>query len=111
MKPTVKSKRTAEQRARKKLSGAITPPIRSALPLGCGYFRCSWLDFMLSRDNIKFASRNTAEWTVNGFKITMYKADHPPLHCHVRKDGNFIGKRHKAQANAAIAKWRRENGI
>ena len=52
-----------------------------------------------------------AEWTVNGFKITMYKADHPPLHCHVRKDGNFIGKRHKAQANAAIAKWRRENGI
>ena len=33
-----------------------------------------------------------AEWTVSGFKITMYKADHPPLHCHVRKDGDFIGK-------------------
>ena len=33
-----------------------------------------------------------AEWTVGGFKITMYKADHPPLHCHVRKDGKFIGK-------------------
>ena len=65
-----------------------------------------------------------AEWTVSGFKITMYKADHPPLHCHVRKDGNFIGKydlenniwmvgpkRHKAQANAAIGKWRRQYGI
>src|SRR2546421_603084 len=26
-----------------------------------------------------------AEWTVSGFKITMYKADHPPLHCHVPK--------------------------
>ena len=23
-----------------------------------------------------------AEWTINGFKITMYQADHPPLHCH-----------------------------
>ena len=58
------------------------------------------------------------------FKITMYKADHPPLHCHVRKDGNSIGKfnletntwmtgpkRHKAQANAAIARWRKEYGI
>jgi hypothetical protein len=33
-----------------------------------------------------------AEWTVNGFKITMYKGDHPPLHCHVRKDGRVIGK-------------------
>ncbi len=33
-----------------------------------------------------------AEWTVRGFKITMYKVDHPPLHCHVRKDGRFIGK-------------------
>ena len=65
-----------------------------------------------------------AEWTVNGFKITMYKADHPPLHCHVRKDGVFIGKfnletgtwmtgpkRHKAQANVVIARWMRENGI
>ena len=65
-----------------------------------------------------------AEWTVGGFKITMYQADHPPLHCHVRKDGRFIGKfdlesavwmtgpkRHKRQATAAIAKWRRENGI
>jgi hypothetical protein len=65
-----------------------------------------------------------AEWTIRGFKITMYKADHPPLHCHVRKDGKSIGKfdletgtwmtgpkRHKAQANAAIARWRRENGI
>jgi hypothetical protein len=65
-----------------------------------------------------------AEWTVRGFKITMYQADHPPLHCHVRKDGKFIGKynleagtwmtgpkRHKAQANAAIKRWRRENGI
>ena len=31
-----------------------------------------------------------AEWTIRGFKITMYKADQPPLHCHVRKDGNFI---------------------
>src|SRR5437667_8208775 len=42
------------------------------------------------------------------------------LHCHVRKDGKFIGKfnleagtwmsgpkRHKAQANAAIKRWRR----
>src|SRR5438094_9332726 len=59
-----------------------------------------------------------AEWTINGFKITMYQADHPPLHCHVRKDRNFIGKfnletgtwlsgpkRHKAQAEAAIARW------
>ncbi len=65
-----------------------------------------------------------AEWTVNGFKITMYKADHPPLHCHVRKDGCSIGKfnleagkwmigprRHKKQADAAIAKWRKDNGI
>jgi hypothetical protein len=65
-----------------------------------------------------------AEWTVRGFQITMYKVDHPPLHCHVRKDGKFIGKfnletgmwmagprRHKARANAAIRKWRRENGI
>jgi hypothetical protein len=65
-----------------------------------------------------------AEWTVRGFKIAMYKADHAPLHCHVRKDGHFIGKfdlesgtwmtgphRHKAQANTAIAKWRRQNGI
>src|SRR5947209_2712424 len=65
-----------------------------------------------------------AEWTVCGFKVTMYQADHPPLHCHVRKDGDFIGKfnletrrwmtgprRHAAQANAAIAKWRRENDI
>jgi hypothetical protein len=65
-----------------------------------------------------------AEWTVGGFKITMYKADHPPLHCHVRKDRDFIGKfnletntwmtgprRHKAQANAAIARWRRKYGI
>lgn len=65
-----------------------------------------------------------AEWTVNGFKITMYKVDHPPLHCHVRKDGYFIGKynletgtrmigpkRHKSQANAAIAQRRRDNGI
>jgi len=65
-----------------------------------------------------------AEWTVNGFKITMYQADHPPLHCHVRKDGQFIGKfnleadmwmtgprRHRVRANAAIARWRRENGI
>lgn len=65
-----------------------------------------------------------AEWTVNGFKITMYQADHPPLHCHVRKDGNFVGKfnletgtwmkapkRFTDQANAAIARWRRENGI
>ena len=33
-----------------------------------------------------------AEWTISGFKITMYKADHPPLHCHVRKDGKFVGK-------------------
>jgi uncharacterized protein DUF4160 len=68
--------------------------------------------------------RNMAEWTINGFKITMYKADHPPLHCHVRKDGQFIGKfnletgtwmrgpkRHKAQANVAIARWRRKYGI
>jgi hypothetical protein len=65
-----------------------------------------------------------AEWTVNGIKITMYKADHPPLHCHVRKDRTFVGKfnleagtwmlgpkRFKAQANAAIRKWRKENGI
>ena len=65
-----------------------------------------------------------AEWTVRGFKITMYLADHPPLHCHVRKDGRSIGKydlesgtwmtgprRYKRQANAAIAKWRRKNGI
>ena len=65
-----------------------------------------------------------AEWTVRGFKITMYMTDHPPLHCHVRKDADFIGKfnletgtwmtgskRHQAQANAAIARWRRENGI
>ena len=49
---------------------------------------------------------------------------HPPLHCHVRKDGKFIGKynlengtwmtgpkRHEAQANAAIKKWREKNGI
>lgn len=67
---------------------------------------------------------NMAEWTVRGFKITMYQADHPPLHCHVRKDGRFIGKfnletgtwmtgpkRHEARANAAIARWRRDNGI
>lgn len=33
-----------------------------------------------------------AEWIVNGFKITIYQADHPPLHCHVRKDGKFVGK-------------------
>lgn len=65
-----------------------------------------------------------AEWTVGGFKITMYKADHPPLHSHVRKDGDFIGKfnletgkwmtgpyRHTAQANAAIRKWRQQYGI
>ena len=65
-----------------------------------------------------------AEWTVGGFKITMYKADHPPLHCPVRKDRDFIGKfnletgewmtgpkRHKARATAAIAKWRRKYGI
>jgi hypothetical protein len=65
-----------------------------------------------------------AEWTIRGFKITMYKADHPPLHCHVRKDGKFVGKfnletgawmvgpmRYAAQANAAIARWRRENEI
>jgi len=65
-----------------------------------------------------------AEWSVGGFKITMYKADHPPLHCHVRKDREFIGKfnletgewmtgpkRHKARATAAIAKWRRKYGI
>ncbi len=32
------------------------------------------------------------EWNIGGFKITMYKADHSPLHCHVRKDGKFIGK-------------------
>ena len=73
---------------------------------------------------ISIAGANIAEWTVNGFKITMYQADHPPLHCHVRKDGKFIGKynletdtwmtgpyRHKRQANAAIAKWRRDIGI
>ena len=65
-----------------------------------------------------------AEWTVRGFKITMYKADHPPLHCHVRKDGRTIGKfdleadrwmtgpfRHQAQATAAVAKWRGQHGI
>ena len=65
-----------------------------------------------------------AEWTIRGFKITMYKTDHLPRHCHVRKDGAFVGKfnletgiwitgpkRHKAQANAAIAKWRREYEI
>jgi hypothetical protein len=63
-----------------------------------------------------------AEWTVSGFKITMYKADHPPLHCHVRKDEISSGnttlrticgwlERHKAQANAAIARWRRQYGI
>jgi hypothetical protein len=65
-----------------------------------------------------------AEWTVRGFRITIYKTDHSPLHCHVRKDGKLIGKynldaerwitgpkRHKAQANAAIKKWREENGI
>lgn len=65
-----------------------------------------------------------AEWTVRGFKITMYKVNHPPLHCHVRKDGRFIGKfnletntwmtgprRHKSPASAAVARWRRENGI
>lgn len=65
-----------------------------------------------------------AEWTVNGFKITMYKADHPPLHCHVRKDGRSVGKynleagtwmtapkRHKRQAEAAIAKWRKQYGF
>jgi hypothetical protein len=65
-----------------------------------------------------------AEWTVSGFKITIYKADHPPFHCHVRKDGNFIGKfnletgtwitgptRHKAQANKAIARWRKRYEI
>jgi Domain of unknown function (DUF4160) len=58
------------------------------------------------------------------FKIAIYQADHPPFHCHVRKDGRFIGKfdledgvwmvgpkRHKRQANAAIARWRRENEI
>ena len=60
-----------------------------------------------------------AEWNVNGLVITIYKADHPPLHCHVRKDGEFIGKynleagtwmkgpkRHTAKANKAIEKWR-----
>lgn len=65
-----------------------------------------------------------AEWTVSGFRMTMYKADHPPLHGHVRKDGRFIGKfnletgtwmkgprRHKARATAAVLRWRRENGI
>ena len=65
-----------------------------------------------------------AEWTVNGFKITMYKADHAPVHCHVRKDGGKIGKydlesnrwmsgprKHGAKAEAAIARWRRDNGI
>jgi hypothetical protein len=65
-----------------------------------------------------------AEWAIRWFKITMYKAGHPPLHCRVRGDGNFVGKfnlgagtrmtgpkRHKAQANAAVARWRREYGI
>ena len=65
-----------------------------------------------------------AEWTVRGFRIRMYKVDHPPLHCHVRKDGKMIGKfnletgtwmtgprRHRVQANSAVARWRRDNGI
>src|SRR5438132_789298 len=41
-----------------------------------------------------------AEWTVRGFKITMYKADHPPLHCHVRKTGISSGN----------LTWRRARG-
>jgi hypothetical protein len=33
-----------------------------------------------------------AERTVRGFKSAMYKADHPPLHCHVQKDWQFTSK-------------------
>jgi hypothetical protein len=80
--------------------------------------------FVLSRDNI-ISMRG--RWLNGPFAGSKSRCTRPlirPLHCHVRKDGNFIGKfnletgtwitgpkRHQAQANAAIARWRREYGI
>jgi hypothetical protein len=65
-----------------------------------------------------------SRWRVNGFEITEHKADHPPRHVHVRKDGRLIGRYdlehddwmegpyHAAeQANQAVQRWREQEGI
>jgi hypothetical protein len=63
-------------------------------------------------------------WKVDNFVILQRKADHSPLHVHVFRSDDEIGRydlEHnrwmegpydaEAQANRAVARWKREHGF